>query len=156
MAIMTGIFRITQDAEVRYTKDGDATIELSMAYNHGTKKNEQGYLPSQFISGVIWGNRAESLAPYLVKGIKVFAAIEDPNIKTFQKNDGSEGYKLTGRIGALEFAGGNQQQDGQAQPAKQQSNQQQRPAARQSPPPQRRAPAPSGNGVMDMDDDIPF
>jgi single-strand DNA-binding protein len=137
---------------LRSLPDGTPVINLALAYDYGTKKNERGYLPSQFIEAGLWGKRAAALEQHLNKGGRIFASISDIHIETFRKGDGSEGHKLTGRIQDLEFAGDGRREEGhqeapQRAPAPQQR---QRPA-----PAPARAPAPS-SGFDDMDDDIPF
>lgn len=141
MANIQGLFRIGRDAELRYTPSGDPVINLALAYNYGKKSDNT----SQWIDASLWGKRAESLAPYLLKGQQLHAVIDDPHIQTFQKRDGGEGYKLVGRISNIEFAG--------SRPAAAQMSNQppaQAPAQRPAPPAR-----PAAN-LADMDDDIPF
>lgn len=145
-----------RDCEVRYLPSGEPVANLNLAYDWGTQKNENGYLPSQFIEGALWGKRAESLREYLVKNTKLFLVIEDPHIETFTKSDHTDGHKLTGRIGSLEFAGSGQQnsdQDAGSNHGNQSAgrSQQQRQASQN-----RHSPRPSGGGVADLDDDIPY
>jgi len=141
MAQITGVFRIGKDAEVRFTPRGDAVSQLSLAYNYG-KKGDDNKRPSQWIDASIWGKRAESLAPYLLKGSQIYAVLSDPHIQTYEGKNG-QGHKLAATVLEIELIAG---QRDQAQPAQRQE----RPAARP-------APAPSNPGdFSDMDDDIPF
>lgn len=144
-AVLSGVFRVTQDAEVRYTNSGKAVAGLSMAYKCGSQKGDDGYYPSQFIEAALWEKRAESMAPFLKKGTRVWAVIEEVRIETYEKRDGTQGHKLAGRIGALDFVG-------DAKPAGEQSG---APAQRAAQP-ARQAPPPSSSGFDDMSDDIPF
>jgi single-strand DNA-binding protein len=132
--------RITRDAEVRFLPSGEPVANVSMAYSYGTKKDERGYLPSQFIECGLWGKRAETLAPYLTKGQTIVAYVSDVHIETFNKQDGTPGYKLAGRLSDLEFAGG-PKEEGQSTPAT------------QRPAPRPQQPASSG---FDDDIDVPF
>ena len=134
MANITGIFRIGRDAELRYTQGGDPVASLALVLNYGKKADKT----SQWIDASIWGKRAESLAPYLLKGQQIYAVIDDPHIQTFAKRDGGDGFKLAGRISAIEFAGSRPESAQQPQAAPQ-------------PPPSR----PAAN-LADMDDDVPF
>lgn len=145
MAKMYGLARIGRDAEIRHTAGGEAVASLSLAFSYG-KKGADGKRPTQWVDGALWGKRAEALAPYLLKGGLIVATLEDVHIETFQKQDGTGGVKLAGRVTDIELAGGN---DRSAAPA---------PAP---PPPPRPVlkpvPTPSGgSGFDDMDDDIPF
>jgi len=140
MAQITGVFRIGRDAEVRHTPRGDVVAQLSLAFNYG-KKGDDNKRPSQWIDASIWGKRAESLAPYLLKGSQIYAVLSDPHIQTYEGKNG-QGHKLAATVLEIELIAG-QREQGQA-PARQE-----RPAARP-------APAPASSGFDDMDDDIPF
>lgn len=145
--ILTGLARIGKDAELRYTSNNEPVCTISLAYNYG-RKGDDGKRPTQWIEAVLWGKRAESLAPYLLKGKQVDVVLEEPHIETFEGRNGT-GHKLVGRVLSIEFASDGRRQDGQQQSA---------------PAPQRQAPAPrpqqsgsSQGGFGDFgDDDIPF
>ena len=139
-AIYSGVARVGRDAEVRYVPSGEAVVNLSLAFSYG-KRDADGKRPTTWVEAGLWGKRAETLAPYLVKGQQVWVTIQDLRIETFTKSDGTQGHKLAGRIQDLEFAGGKNGET--AQPAPQ----------RQAPAPR---PAPARSGFEDMDDDIPF
>lgn len=162
--ILTGITRLGKDAELRYTPDNQAVMNVALAFNYG-KKGEDGHRPTQWVDAALWGQRAEALQKYLVKGSTVSVVIEDPHIETFQRSGGEPGHKLVGKIISLEFAGGSGQQQRetsqpqQREPARQQrqsgSTQQRHPAGSSQP----RSGGGGGNGTYaagDFDDDIPF
>lgn len=140
-----GLARIGRDVEVRTTANGDAVANVSLAFTYG-RKDADGKRPTQWAEGVIFGKRAEVLAPYLTKGALVTVTLEDAHIETFQKQDGGEGVKLAARITAIDLAGGAPQSA--QQPQQRQQSQQQRPA------PQRKAQA--SGGFDDVNDDVPF
>ena len=149
MANLNGLFTLGRDAESRQV--GDSTVcNLALAYNYWQKGADQK--PTQWIEAALWGRQAEALAPYLLKGKQVACSIEDPHIETYPKNDGSQGYKLVGRVVSIEMVrGGNLEQTGQ--PQRQAAPARQAATARQVPPP----PAPNqASGFDDMDSEIPF
>ena len=146
MAQLFGLARLGRDAEVRFTQAGKPVATLALAFDYGRKEN--GKRPSQWVDAALWGERAETLAPYLLKGQQLSVTVDDVHIETFQKNDGTQGHKLTGRVSNIEFAGSAPQQNSQAQP-QQRPQQQSRP---QQAAPQRQ-PAPDYDS---FDDDIPF
>jgi len=113
MAQITGVFRIGRDAELRHTPKGDAVAQLSLAYNHG-KKGQDGSRPSQWIDASIWGKRAESLAPYLLKGQQIYAVLSDPHIQTYEGKNG-QGVKLVATVLEIELIAGQRPQEGQPQ-----------------------------------------
>ena len=62
-----GLARIGKDAEVRFTPSGAAVANVSLAFTYG-KKGDDGKRPTQWVDASLWGQRAESLAPYIKKG----------------------------------------------------------------------------------------
>jgi single-strand DNA-binding protein len=134
-----GLARLGRDAELRKMSNGDSVTNLSLAFTFGRKGND-GKRPTQWVEGALFGARADALAQYLTKGTLIAVSLEDVHIQTFQKADGTEGTKLSGRISTLDLAGG-----GSDRPA----------APPPPPPPSRPAPRPS-TGFDDMDNDIPF
>lgn len=135
-----GLARIGRDAELRRTPQGEAVINLSLAFTYG-RKGEDGKRPTQWVDGSLWGKRAELLAEYLTKGTAVSVMLEDVAIQTFEKQDGSTSSKLVGRVANIELAGS--------------PTQAQKPAPAPAPAPKPK-PAPSG-GFDDFDEDsIPF
>ena len=146
MAQLFGIARLGRDAELRYLPNGDAVANLALAFSYG-KKDQSGNRPTQWVDGSIFGKRAESLAPYLTKGQQVGVTLDDVHIRTYQKQDGTEGFALSGRVSSLEFAGSAPQQTQQPQ---------QRPAPQQQRQSQQAQQAPGGAWLDDMDQDVPF
>lgn len=150
MAILTGLFTLGRDAEIRVTQGGTTVVQLAVAYNYG-RKGEDGKKPSQWVRASMFGKQAETLAPYLTKGKQVSLVIRDLRIATFQKQDGTTGTSLEGVADFDDFARGPKQEG--AAPA---------PRPSPAPAPQQRAPAPApsqhggGYGFEDMSDDIPF
>ena len=106
--ILTGLARLGRDAEVRYLPDGTAVANLSLAYNYG-KKDGEGKRPTQWIAATLWGERAEKLAQYLLKGGLINVVLDDVHVETYEKRDqGGTGVALKGRVSALEFASSKQ------------------------------------------------
>ena len=103
--IFAGMTRIGNEPEMRYTKNGDAILELNLAYNYG-RKGDDGKKPTQWMYASLWGKRAESLVAYLHKGGQLYVEIHDLYVHTYEKKDGGTGVALRGRIGELEMIGG--------------------------------------------------
>jgi single-strand DNA-binding protein len=134
-----GLARIGKDAEVRYTPGGAAVANVSLAFSYG-KRGDDGKRPTQWVDASLWGQRAESLAPYIKKGGQIVAYLEDVSIQTFTKGDGTQATKMVARLVDLEFVAGGEQASSQPKP---------------QPKPQA-APQSHGSGFDDMEDDIPF
>lgn len=133
--LTVGIARIGNEPVVRYTQDGKAVLDLSLAYNYG-RKGQDGNYPTQWVKASLWGERGEKLQPYLHKGAQIFAQLADLHIETFTKKDGTSGFDLRARIDNVQLIG---------------ERKEPREAA-----PQRQAPAPASSGMEGFDDDIPF
>jgi single-strand DNA-binding protein len=134
-----GLARIGKDAEVRYTPGGAAVANVSLAFTYG-KKGEDGKRPTQWVDASLWGQRAESLAPYIKKGGQIVAYLEDVTMQSYTKGDGTTNTKMVARLVDLEFVSGGEQASSQPKP-------QPRPQV---------APQSQGSGFDDFDSDIPF
>jgi len=133
---LIGLARIGNEPEIRYTKNDDAVLSLSLAYNYG-RKGEDGFKPSQWVDGALWGKLAEALQPYLTKGSTVCVTLDDLHVETYEKKDGSSGNKLRGRITSIELT--------------------KRDAPEEAPAPKRTAAAePKRDAMEGFEDDIPF
>jgi single-strand DNA-binding protein len=99
-----GVARIGKDVEVRYLPNGDAITNLSLAFTYG-KKQADGKRATQWVDAVLFGQRAESLAPYLKKGVQIVAYLSDVNVQTYENKSG-QGVKLVGKVEDLELIGG--------------------------------------------------
>jgi len=131
---------IGRDAELRFIPSGDAVAGFSLAISTGTKDNPA----TLWVDCSLWGKRAESLAPYLLKGTPV-TVCGDVGLEQYTTKSGQAGAKMTCRVDKLTFggkAGGGGNGDYSPPAAAP------RPAPRPAP-----APAPAGGG---FDDDIPF
>ena len=152
-----GLARLGRDCEIRYTPDGTAVANISLAFNYG-RKGEDGKRPSQWVDGALFGKLAEALAPYLLKGTSAVVSMDDLHVETFDKRDGGQGTKLVARISTIELA--IVPKDGAAPvPAARTAAPAPAPAPSRAPAPapqrQGSAPVPS-TGWDDMDSDIPF
>lgn len=65
------IGRLTRDAELKYTSNGFAISNFSVAVNRRKKNGEQWVEEASFFDITLYGKSAESLKQYLVKGKQV-------------------------------------------------------------------------------------
>ncbi|MDR2964903.1 MAG: single-stranded DNA-binding protein [Treponema sp.] len=65
---VTLIGRLTRDAELKYTANGQAVCKFSIAVNRRKKNGDQWEDEANFFDIVVWGRQGESLQSYLVKG----------------------------------------------------------------------------------------
>lgn len=151
---LIGPARLGKDVVLRTLQDGTPVASLALAFNYGPKDNN-GKRATQWVEAVLFGERAQKLQPYLLKGTQIDVHLSDPHIETYDKNDGGQGVKLVARLSHLEFVGSAPQQGGQ------QSGGQQRPAQQGTREQNRDRQYSQGQGrpvpnFSDMDDDIPF
>lgn len=96
------IGRPTKDIELRYTENGGipvATFTLAVNRNF---TNQAGEREADFISCVAWHGIAERLNKYVKKGHLV-GCIGRIQTKSFDKEDGSKGYRTDVVIDEIEF-----------------------------------------------------
>lgn len=62
------IGRLTRDAELKYTANGQAVCKFSIAVNRRRKSGDQWVDEANFFDIVVWGRQGEALNQYLVKG----------------------------------------------------------------------------------------
>ena len=125
MLKMEIIGHLGKDAVVNNV-NGKSVINFSVAHTE-KYKDQQGNQQSKttWVECSKWGDNT-AVAPYLKKGGQVFCE-GTPEVKTFQKQDGTTGTSLTLRVMNLQLLGspegGNQQQQ-QQQPQQQWGQQQ--------------------------------
>jgi single-strand DNA-binding protein len=96
-----GIFsgNLGRDAELNSTAK-DNVLNFSVGVNVGNKAAPE----TMWISCALWGKRAETLKPYLVKGMKV-TVTGACKLRTYQKKDGSQGTELSLNVQDLDLHG---------------------------------------------------
>lgn len=152
--ILTGYCRLGKDIETRYTPNGKAVAELSVAYNYGRKDPNTNQRPSQWVRASLWGEeRIKALDAYLLKGQPLVVTVENVHVEEYNKRDGGTGYSLVGDVISVQLAGSRPEggQQGGAPRAAAPA-----PAPRPAPAPAPRQAAAPAAGFDNMDDDIPF
>lgn len=137
MSFVTIPGRLGRDAELRQgSEPSKSVLNFSVAEDvgYGDKKRTQWW------ACALWGQRAEKIAQYLTKGTPV-TVVGNPELRTFEKKDGSQGSELTVRVIDMTMQGRGQERDSNQEPSKPPIVAQQKPAAA---------------GDADFDDDIPF
>ena len=107
---------IVKDPELKYTKDNVAFLRFNLACPCQVQKNGQREEVVDYVPCMAWGNRAEVIGKYCVKGTQIFIA---GKVKT-DKYDGKDGqtvwtpYVL---VQDIQFAGGKRKDNAQPEPA---------------------------------------
>ncbi|EKE5139809.1 single-stranded DNA-binding protein [Escherichia coli] len=123
---------IGNDMEVRYTQNGKAIGSFPLAVTNGYGDNKR----TMWITCLVFGERAEKLAPHIRKGGKIVVSGR-LDVRQFDRNDGTKGTAVEVAVNEFEFCSRNDQQP-QQQKAPPQNN------SGNYPPPD------------DFDPDIPF
>lgn len=127
--------RLGRDSELRTTKNDTQVLSFALGSDIGYGDNKS----TNWFDCVIFGDRGAKLADSLVKGTAVVVTGELA-ARTFEKKDGTQGFKNEIRVSNFTFAGGPKPSSGD------------RPVA----PRQQRREAPKPKDVSFDDDDIPY
>ena len=119
--------RLTKDGELRYTPNGNPVMNISIASNRVRKNQSTGEYEeaANFFDATILGRKAESLAQYLQKGVRV--AIDGELRYQSWEKDGQKRSKVEIIVDRLVFMSKNQQAQPAQQPAPQPQQYQQAP-----------------------------
>ena len=119
-----------RDAEIKYMANGDAVTSFSVADSQGKDR------PTTWWSCSLFGKRAESLSPYLLKGsaVTVSGSVTE---REWTDKEGGKRKSMDVRVNDIALQGG--KRDAAPQQA-----------------PQRQAQKPAPSGFDDMDNDVPF
>lgn len=83
---------ITNEPELRFTPNGSAVLSFGMATNRRYKKGEEWVDDVTYHNIVIWGQRAQSLAPRVKKGTRLFVSGR-LQTRSWDGQDGKKQYK---------------------------------------------------------------
>lgn len=99
--------RLGQDIELRYTPNGDAVGNCTMATSETWKDKGTGERKerTEWHRLVIWGRRAEGLKDYLLKGTQIYV---EGRLQTrqWEAKDGGKRSTTEIRVDNIEFVGG--------------------------------------------------
>ncbi|CAB1370767.1 single-stranded DNA-binding protein [Denitratisoma oestradiolicum] len=142
-----------KDPEVRYAPSGDAITNITVATTDNWKDKATGEKreATEWHRVVFFGKLAEIAGQYLKKGSQVYV---EGSLRTrkWQDKDGQDRYTTEIRADAMQMLGRREGMGG--------GDQESRSSAPRSSAPSRPAPAPAsaptGGGLGDFEDDIPF
>jgi len=102
------IGRLTRDAELKYTPNGQAVCKFSIAVNRRKKNSDQWEDEANFFDIVVWGKQGESLHQYLLKSKMV--AVDGELRQDRWQQDGQNRSKVDVIANHVQLLGGGQQQ----------------------------------------------
>lgn len=96
--------RLVKDIEVRYTTEGIATSEFTLAVTRNYKDKKTGNYEADFIRVQVWRNTAEAMSKYCQKGdmVGVKGEWKHENYEDKDGNKRSEDYVLASNITFLQ------------------------------------------------------
>ena len=100
MNVLNAIVRLSKDAELRFLADGTPVAQLNMALQSGYGEKAV----TSWLTGNMFGKRAETLSPMLKKGQQVGIVGELTNRK-YTAKDGTEKYSLEVRLTDITLLG---------------------------------------------------
>lgn len=95
----TVLGRLAADADLNFTGEGTPYVKFRLLANLGPKDKER----VESVSCVIWGKRAETLAPHLTKG-RALLVNGEPVTSSWEK-DGQKHYRTELRVDTVTFVG---------------------------------------------------
>lgn len=104
MIAMSPAGTIGNDAELKYTANGDAILSFSVACRTGYDK-QKGESLTTWVRCTMFGKRAETMAPMLTKGSKV-TVTGTGGLRTYTTKDGREGTSLELNVSEVALQGG--------------------------------------------------
>lgn len=139
-----------RDPEVRYSPDGAAICNVSLATTSTWKDRSTGERreETEWHRVVFYNRLAEIAGEYLRKGRSIYVEGRIKTRKWQDKETGQDRYSTEIIADQMQMLGGRDDDGGQREAPQQRSQ----PAQRPQQPNQRHAPA----NLADMDDDIPF
>jgi single-strand DNA-binding protein len=97
--------RLTRDADLKYTANGQAVSNFSIAVNRRRRQNEEWVDEANFFGIVLFGKQAETLHQYLIKG-KVVGVDGELRQDRWQ-SDGQNRSKVEVVASIVQLLGGN-------------------------------------------------
>ena len=145
-----------QDAEMRYTPNGDSVASFTMAVNNNfTNREGQQIDETEWFRINVWGRRAEFVSNYIKKGMQVYA---EGRLKSnlYQDNAGETKVSLDVNAFDVQIVQDPQQQNNPVQP--QQNNPVQPPDTGHSmdPPPNPTQPQSKSESDNNDDESLPW
>ena len=110
MIKLTFTGRLGKDAELRFTASGAAVLGFTVASDAGWGDKKH----TNWIDCSVWGKRAESLDPYLKKGLAVTIS-GDGDLREWEGKDGQKGKTLSCNVNDVEMHGGGEKSEQKAE-----------------------------------------
>lgn len=110
LCIAVIIGRLTRDADLKYTANGQPVSHFTVATTSRKKKGSEWVDESNFWDVDLWGKQAENISQYLTKGKLV--AVEGAMRQDRWEQDGQQRMKILISANSVNFVGSNSTSQG--------------------------------------------
>ncbi|GIN20333.1 MAG TPA: single-stranded DNA-binding protein [Bacillus bacterium] len=100
---VTLVGRLTKDPELRYTVEGKAVLNITLALNRHYR-NSQGEIDADFVLCTLWSKIAENTAKYCSKG-SIVGVIGKIQTRNYENPDGRKIYVTEVVADSVKFMG---------------------------------------------------
>lgn len=101
---VTLVGRLTKDPELRYTQEGRAVLNITLAVNRQFK-NAEGEYDADFVLCTLWNKTAENTAKYCIKG-SIVGVTGRIQTRHYENHDGNRVYVTEVVADTVKFMGG--------------------------------------------------
>ncbi|MEK3888487.1 single-stranded DNA-binding protein [Bacillus sp. FSL K6-3431] len=111
---VTLVGRMTKDPELRYTVEGKAVLNITLALNRHYR-NTQGEMNADFVLCTLWNKTAENTAKYCEKG-SIIGIIGKIQTRNYEDQTGKRVYVTEVLADSVKFMGGRPAEEKEPQP----------------------------------------
>lgn len=110
---VTLVGRLTKDPELRYTSDGKAVLNVTIALNR-QYRNQLGEYEADFVLCTLWNKTAENTAKYCGKG-SILGVVGRIQTRNYENQEGKRIYVTEVVADTVKFLGGKPSEDRELQ-----------------------------------------
>lgn len=111
---VTLVGRMTKDPELRYTVEGKAVLNITLALNRHYR-NTQGEIDADFVLCTLWNKTAENTAKFCEKG-SIIGVVGRIQTRNYDDSNGKRIYVTEVVADSVKFMGGRPEEVKQTQP----------------------------------------
>lgn len=106
---VTLVGRLTKKPELRYTLEGKAVLNVTLALNRHYK-NSAGQYDADFVLCTLWNKAAENTAKYCTRG-SILGVVGKIQTRNYENQDGKKVYVTEVVADSVKFLGGKPSED---------------------------------------------
>ncbi|MGE8207071.1 single-stranded DNA-binding protein [Heyndrickxia sp. NPDC080065] len=106
---VTLVGRLTKKPELRYTLDGKAVLNVTLALNR-QYRNSAGEYDADFVLCTLWNKAAENTVKYCTKG-SILGVVGQLQTRNYENQEGKKVYVTEVVANSVKFLGGKPSED---------------------------------------------